>query len=534
MWDKSYCICRKQDKVKQPLGALQSPPSGCGGLNLGPRSEIPGCADCGAVMGGAGPHVHDWRSERIEPCGISCSTRQSPQVTCETRIPATETTPAAGGHHSHRHPQENCSVRREHFLPNSTHNKSGPQDLSNPWGGPPGDTLTVTSFVGPEPRNVLVCPARCSQRLRRPRPAGGAGEPRNVDGPKEQHGCSIALTTDGVVAERAASSLGPHHKESSSHQEDTGLLARLTHSEVGSVFRQAGTRVRMKIRNRKEAGVSSDLNSADIEVGECPWSPSSHLTQPQESGQYSVELLRGPSGFGFSLRGGSEYNMDIYVLALMEGGPAQQCGKIQVSDQLVEINGESTAGMTHAQAVEHIRSGGSRIRLVLKRGNGFIPDYDRVFSQSSIKTQQVLEAEDKARHRHRKPNRSLVPQNVGQNLGDGDDREAALCNIRQQLPKPHQSGQLHQTSSKAQGEEEEDREQGWRPHKQGTNGESDKLLSPRPSRKLRSDLVPGPWLVPSKERLSRALWGVCMGQGEEEVQKGNPGRGKGMEVKRRS
>ncbi|XP_026567151.1 PDZ domain-containing protein MAGIX [Pseudonaja textilis] len=672
-------------------------------------------------MGGAGPHVHDWRSERIEPCGISCSTRQSPQVTCETRIPATETTPAAGvnvvvvvdgncilqythrqspcsclsdgqpllprrppptygavppspiiprgpacgqeagpapsrrtrglsvrcctkaclgdeeehaerhlhrgppcsrltpvplpcspsgpwfgvgslsggrrgarvvkiwdrqrcplleegdviakvngadvrdlspgevesvlqehmrtgdvillverkGHHSHRHPQENCSVRQEHFLPNSARNKSGPQDLSNPWGGPPGDTLTVTSFVGPEPRNVLVCPARCSQRLRRPRPAGGVGEPINVDGPKEQHGCSIALPTDGVAAGRTAGSLGPHHKESPSHQEDTGLLTRLTHGDVGSVFRQAGNRVRMKIRNRKEAGLSSDLNSADIEVGEHPWSPSSHLTQSQEPGQYSVELLRGPSGFGLSLRGGSEYNMDIYVLALMEGGPAQQCGKIQVSDQLVEINGESTAGMTHGQAVEHIRSSGSRIRLVLKRGNGFIPDYDRVFSQSSAKTQQqVLEAEDKARHRHRKPNRSMVSQHVGQNLGDGDDREAALCNVRQQLPKAHQSGQLHQTSSKAQGEEEEDREQGWRPHKQGTNGESEsdsrRLLSPRPSRKLRSDLVPGPWLVPSKERLSRALWGVCMGQGEEEVQKGNPGRGKGMEVKRRS
>lgn len=47
----------------------------------------------------------------------------------------------------------------------------------------------------------------------------------------------------------------------------------------------------------------------------------------------------------------------------------------QVSDQLIEINGEPTVGMTHAQAVEHIRSGGSRIHLVLKRGNGFIPDY---------------------------------------------------------------------------------------------------------------------------------------------------------------
>lgn len=54
---------------------------------------------------------------------------------------------------------------------------------------------------------------------------------------------------------------------------------------------------------------------------------------PQETGQYSVELLRGPNGFGFSLRGGSEYNMDIYVLALMEGGPAQQCGKIQVREK---------------------------------------------------------------------------------------------------------------------------------------------------------------------------------------------------------
>uniref|UniRef100_A0A3B3BAX6 PDZ domain-containing protein n=1 Tax=Oryzias melastigma TaxID=30732 RepID=A0A3B3BAX6_ORYME len=35
----------------------------------------------------------------------------------------------------------------------------------------------------------------------------------------------------------------------------------------------------------------------------------------------------------------------------------------QVSDQLVEINGNSTAGMTHSQAVEQIRRGGQRIHL---------------------------------------------------------------------------------------------------------------------------------------------------------------------------
>lgn len=50
---------------------------------------------------------------------------------------------------------------------------------------------------------------------------------------------------------------------------------------------------------------------------------------------------------------------------------------LQVSDQLVEINGNSTAGMTHSQAVEQIRRGGHRIHLVLKRGNGYVPDYGK-------------------------------------------------------------------------------------------------------------------------------------------------------------
>lgn len=44
-----------------------------------------------------------------------------------------------------------------------------------------------------------------------------------------------------------------------------------------------------------------------------------------------MDLDRGPSGFGFSLRGGSEYNMGLYVLGLMEGGPASRSQKMEVS-----------------------------------------------------------------------------------------------------------------------------------------------------------------------------------------------------------
>ncbi|XP_048339051.1 membrane-associated guanylate kinase, WW and PDZ domain-containing protein 1-like, partial [Sphaerodactylus townsendi] len=45
---------------------------------------------------------------------------------------------------------------------------------------------------------------------------------------------------------------------------------------------------------------------------------------------YTVELERGAKGFGFSLRGGREYNMDLYVLRLAEDGPAERCGKMRV------------------------------------------------------------------------------------------------------------------------------------------------------------------------------------------------------------
>ncbi|TST22532.1 Membrane-associated guanylate kinase, WW and PDZ domain-containing protein 2 [Bagarius yarrelli] len=47
----------------------------------------------------------------------------------------------------------------------------------------------------------------------------------------------------------------------------------------------------------------------------------------------------------------------------------------QVGDQIIEINGESTRDMTHTHAIELIKSGGNRVRLLLKRGTGQVPEY---------------------------------------------------------------------------------------------------------------------------------------------------------------
>ncbi|TMS00991.1 Membrane-associated guanylate kinase, WW and PDZ domain-containing protein 3 [Larimichthys crocea] len=145
-------------------------------------------------------------------------------------------------------------------------------------------------------------------------------------------------------------------------------VGALQHRDLAQILRRAGNTLRLSVTPRHHSeGADLDLDSRLIK--------GPRGRPKDESRFYSVDLERGPTGFGFSLRGGSEYNMGLYVLGLMEGGPAQRSTKIQVSDQLVEINGDSTSGMTHSQAVEQIRRGGHRIHLVLKKGNGYVPDY---------------------------------------------------------------------------------------------------------------------------------------------------------------
>ncbi|XP_031439054.1 membrane-associated guanylate kinase, WW and PDZ domain-containing protein 2a isoform X4 [Clupea harengus] len=98
--------------------------------------------------------------------------------------------------------------------------------------------------------------------------------------------------------------------------------------------------------------------------------------QPQDFDFFTVELEKSAKGFGFSIRGGREYKMDLFVLRLAEEGPALRNGRMRVGDQIIEINGETTRDMTHGRAIELIKSGGRRVRLLLKRGTGQVPEYD--------------------------------------------------------------------------------------------------------------------------------------------------------------
>ncbi|KAK0398713.1 hypothetical protein QR680_002721 [Steinernema hermaphroditum] len=64
---------------------------------------------------------------------------------------------------------------------------------------------------------------------------------------------------------------------------------------------------------------------------------------PEQAKLIRLELPRGAKGFGFSIRGGVEFeDMPLFILRIAEDGPAAQDGRLCVGDQLVEINGQST------------------------------------------------------------------------------------------------------------------------------------------------------------------------------------------------
>ncbi|XP_030812914.1 membrane-associated guanylate kinase, WW and PDZ domain-containing protein 1 isoform X19 [Camarhynchus parvulus] len=145
----------------------------------------------------------------------------------------------------------------------------------------------------------------------------------------------------------------------------------------------------------------------------------------QDQDFYTVELERGAKGFGFSLRGGREYNMDLYVLRLAEDGPAERCGKMRIGDEILEINGETTKNMKHARAIELIKNGGRKVRLFLKRGDGSVPEYDPSSDRNSPATgsQNVSEMKPVPSDRRQHPSsESSYPPDLHKSSQHGDKR----------------------------------------------------------------------------------------------------------------
>ncbi|KAM7005962.1 membrane-associated guanylate kinase, WW and PDZ domain-containing protein 3 isoform 1-T1 [Tautogolabrus adspersus] len=142
----------------------------------------------------------------------------------------------------------------------------------------------------------------------------------------------------------------------------------LQHRAMGQRSALQDERFNLDMEEKREALSWSDQKSLSLsEQGTLC------VTGPNQ-GCLTVELERGPRGFGFSLRGGTEYNMGLYILRLAEDGPAQLDGRIHVGDEIVEINGEPARGISHTRAIDLIQAGGNKVVLLLRPGAGLAQD----------------------------------------------------------------------------------------------------------------------------------------------------------------
>uniref|UniRef100_A0A8C4Z7J5 Membrane associated guanylate kinase, WW and PDZ domain containing 3b n=1 Tax=Gadus morhua TaxID=8049 RepID=A0A8C4Z7J5_GADMO len=162
-------------------------------------------------------------------------------------------------------------------------------------------------------------------------------------------------------------------------------IIELSHNDIVQIIKDAGSVVTLTVVPEDEyrgppSGASSAKQSPALQhrvLGPRSAHVGVNGARPVSTGFngcLTVELERGARGFGFSLRGGTEYMMGLYILRLAEDGPALLDGRIHVGDEIVEINGEPARGISHTRAIELIQAGGSKVVLLLRPGAGLAQD----------------------------------------------------------------------------------------------------------------------------------------------------------------
>ncbi|XP_065757146.1 PDZ domain-containing protein MAGIX isoform X1 [Phocoena phocoena] len=281
---------------------------------------------------------------------------------------------------------------------------------------------------------------------------------------------------------------------------DARPLAARAAADVAALVRRAGATLRLRPKDD-----ISVLDSADIEVTDSRLPHATfveHRPQhrrsetlgtrtappqvtegkarraskpPQASGQFCVELVRSSVGFGFTLSGGRDADGDapLAVRGLLKDGPAQRCGRLQPGDLVLHINGESTQGLTHAEVMDRIRTGGPRLCLVLSRPPETHPGKPE--GVGGPWKEDVLPS----------PDRSADPG------GPEVTRSRSSSTSPLQHPRPRTTPQTRGSPESSPGVADD-------PAVPPPEGRTEDPNDHTPD-------SPGPWLVPSEERLSRAL-----------------------------
>lgn len=128
-------------------------------------------------------------------------------------------------------------------------------------------------------------------------------------------------------------------------------VSNATHSEAVDALKQAGTRVVLYVKR---------------------------LRAPLEN-VLEIELVKGNKGLGFSIAGGigNQHvpgDHGIFVTKIIEGGAAEQDGRLAMGDRLIAVNEDNLEKVSHEEAVMALKATQEVVRLTIAKPTYVPPD----------------------------------------------------------------------------------------------------------------------------------------------------------------
>uniref|UniRef100_UPI00398EB3DB multiple PDZ domain protein isoform X3 n=1 Tax=Pristiophorus japonicus TaxID=55135 RepID=UPI00398EB3DB len=104
---------------------------------------------------------------------------------------------------------------------------------------------------------------------------------------------------------------------------------------------------------------------------------------------HMIELEKGKSGLGLSLAGNKDRSrMSVFVVGIDANGAAGKDGRIQIADELLEINGQLLYGRSHQNASSIIKNAPSKVKIIFIRST----DAVNQMAVSPVKSPEIITA----------------------------------------------------------------------------------------------------------------------------------------------
>ncbi|NXI42367.1 MPDZ protein, partial [Galbula dea] len=123
---------------------------------------------------------------------------------------------------------------------------------------------------------------------------------------------------------------------------------------------------------------------------------------------HMIELEKGRTGLGLSLAGNKDRaRMSVFIVGIDPNGAAGKDGRLQIADELLEINGQILYGRTHQNASSIIKCAPSKVKIIFIRNKDAV-DQMAVCPAKSIEASQCTSGS----HQHQEVDISAANSNA--------------------------------------------------------------------------------------------------------------------------